>query len=163
MIQNRTAKKLTVYTEYKALCLGQIQHNISLSSTLHIFKHGVGCIMLWVCLSLAKSWRTSWFNLISNGHWETNSPFSKDNNLKHKAKYTLEFTEGWWHLHLGEWARGNDWSRISGMVSNIWRTGSPVYICSVPAIIVSRFPLRSIRCGSCWPRKHWMFLSTVLT
>ena len=28
----------------KELCLGKIQHNTSLSTTLHIFKHGGGCM-----------------------------------------------------------------------------------------------------------------------
>ena len=41
--------------EYKVLCLGQIQHNTSLSTTLQMFKHGSGCIMLWVCLSSTRT------------------------------------------------------------------------------------------------------------
>lgn len=30
----------------------------------------------------------------------------------------IQITGGWWHLHLGELARGNDWRRIRRMVSN---------------------------------------------
>ena len=41
--------------EYKALCSGKNEHNTSLSTTLHIFKHGGGCIMLGVCLSLERT------------------------------------------------------------------------------------------------------------
>ena len=37
------------------LSLGQIQHNTLLSTTLHTFKHSGGCIMLWVCLSSART------------------------------------------------------------------------------------------------------------
>ena len=42
--------KETLCPEYKVLCLGQIQHNTSLSTTRHIFKHDGGCIM---CHALA--------------------------------------------------------------------------------------------------------------
>ena len=44
------AKQYTFFPEYKVLCLGQIQGNTLLSTAIHIFKHSVGCIMLWVCL-----------------------------------------------------------------------------------------------------------------
>ena len=95
-------------TEYKALCLRQIHHKTSLSTTLHIFKHGGGCIMFWVCLSLA---RTRVFfrikiigvklstgkileeNLVQFAFQQTlvdKFTFQQENNLKHKAKYTLE-------------------------------------------------------------------------
>jgi hypothetical protein len=42
MLQKNMAKKFAFCPEYKALCLGQI------------LKHG-GCIMLWVCLSSART------------------------------------------------------------------------------------------------------------
>jgi hypothetical protein len=48
-------KIYTLCPEYKALCLGKIQHNTSLSTTLHIFKDGGGFVMLWVCLSSART------------------------------------------------------------------------------------------------------------
>jgi hypothetical protein len=45
------AKKLTLCPE----CLLQIQHNTFLSTTPHILKQGGGSIMLWVCLSSART------------------------------------------------------------------------------------------------------------
>jgi hypothetical protein len=81
----------------------------SLSTTHHIFKHGGGCIMLWVCLS---STRTKEFfllpkingielgkgkiveeNLVQSAFQQTlgdKFTFPQDSNLKHMAKYTLE-------------------------------------------------------------------------
>ena len=95
--------------EYKSLCLGQIQHNTSLSTTLHIFKHGGGCIMLWVCLSSSSNMKLFLFikrngielrtgktleeSLVQSAFQQTlgdKFTFQQDNNLKHKAKYTLE-------------------------------------------------------------------------
>ena len=89
-------------------CLGQIQHNTSLSTTLQIFKHGGGCIMLWVYLPAAKT--REFFRIQINGielstgkileenlvqsafHQALGDKFTlqQDNNLKHKAKSTLE-------------------------------------------------------------------------
>jgi hypothetical protein len=66
------AKKCTLCPEYKALCLGHIQHNTSLSPTLHILKHGDGFIMLWVCLSSART-REFCFGF-----------FLKQNRVKHR-------------------------------------------------------------------------------
>ena len=85
---------ILITPEYKALCLGQIQHNTSLSTTLHIFNHGGGCILLWVCLSLARirkffrikineielsTVKILEENLVQSAfqHWETNSSFSR--------------------------------------------------------------------------------------
>ena len=44
------------------------------------------------------------------------------NNPFHKSFTTKG---GWWHLNWGGWARGNDWSGISGMVSNTSNTWKP--------------------------------------
>jgi hypothetical protein len=41
------AKAFNFCHEYKVLYLGQIQYNTLLCTTLHIFKHSGGCIMLW--------------------------------------------------------------------------------------------------------------------
>jgi hypothetical protein len=81
------------YPEYKALCLGKIKHNTDI---LHIFNDGGGCIMLWVCLSLART-REYFYDkkqqntaknkilmiILSNRHWE--SCIQEDNTLKQKA------------------------------------------------------------------------------
>jgi hypothetical protein len=86
-------QKCTFCPEYKALCLGQIQHN-TLSTTHYIFKHAGDCIILWVCLpsagtggffwdkkKLTKAKRRqnpsgkTWLILLSNRHWEANRPF----------------------------------------------------------------------------------------
>ena len=57
-------------------------------------------------------------------------------------------TGGWWHLHWGERTRGNDWSGISGKISNTSNTWFPCVWChsirSVPDIIMSRSPLSSL-------------------
>ena len=55
ILPKNDAKKGTVWPKCKTLCLGQIQHNTSLSNSLLIFKHGGDCIMVWVCLILAKT------------------------------------------------------------------------------------------------------------
>ena len=44
------AKQMYFCPECKVFGLGQIQYNRLLSTTLHIFKHGGGYIMLYVCL-----------------------------------------------------------------------------------------------------------------
>ena len=87
----------------------KIERSTSLSTTLHIFKHGGGCIMLWVCLSSARfgevCFRTKINrlelstgkilkeNLIQSAFHQTlgdKFSFQQDNNLNNKAKYTLE-------------------------------------------------------------------------
>ena len=42
---------------------------------------------------------------------------------------TLHTTGGWWHLNWGGQARSNDWSGISGMVSNTPNTWPPGVWC----------------------------------
>ena len=45
------------------------------------------------------------------------------NYSRHNIRRYVYITGGWWHLNWGGRARGNGWSRISGMVSNtsnIW-------------------------------------------
>ena len=57
----------------------------------------------------------------------------------------LSLTGGWWHLNWAECVRSNDWSGISGMVSNTLNTWFPGVwchsMCAVPAIIMSCSPL----------------------
>ena len=82
--------------------MGKIQDNTSLSTTLHIFKHGSGSIILWVCLSLARigngielsTGKILEENLLESAFQQTlvdKVTFQQDNNLKHKAKITLEW------------------------------------------------------------------------
>ena len=91
-----------------------------LSTTLHIFKNGGGCIMLWLCLSSARTkeifriksnrieLRTSKIlkeTLVLYPFQQTlgnKSTFQQDNNLKHKAKYTLELLTKM-TLNVAEW------------------------------------------------------------
>ena len=40
----------------ESVMLGANQHNTSLSTTVHIFKHGGGCMILWLCLSPRRHW-----------------------------------------------------------------------------------------------------------
>ena len=81
--------------------------NTSLSTTLHIFKHGGGSNMLWVCLSSAMT--REFFrikgnvielstgkileeNLVQSAFQHTlgdKFTFQQDNYLKHQANYTL--------------------------------------------------------------------------
>ena len=81
--------------------------NTSLSTILHIFKQGGGCIMLWVCLSLSwtryggikingielSTGKLLEENLVQTAFYQTlgdKSPFQEDINIKCKAKSTLE-------------------------------------------------------------------------
>ena len=77
-------------------------------ATHHIFKHGGGCIILWVCLSSARTqefFRTKINrvqlstgkileeNLVQSTFQLTlgdKFTFQQDSNRKHKAKYKLE-------------------------------------------------------------------------
>jgi hypothetical protein len=111
-LQKNVAKKLTLCPLCKALCLGQIQHNTSLSTTPHIFKQGGGCIMLWVCLSLARTWefwgdkkevKTVEENLVQSAFQQTlgEKPFSwtiTQNNSKDILEYFTKMT-----LNATEW------------------------------------------------------------
>ena len=78
--------------------------------------------MLWVCLSstrirelfsikingtelnTGKILEENLFSLFSTRHWEINSTFQQDNNLKHKAKYTLVLLTKM-TLNVPEWPR----------------------------------------------------------
>ena len=53
IMQKHMAKEYTFWLKRKALCLGQI--NTSLSNCFLIFKHGGGCIVVWVFLISAKT------------------------------------------------------------------------------------------------------------
>jgi hypothetical protein len=72
-------------------------------TTVHIFKLGGRCIMLWVCFSLARTRMFFKDKIIHNRAKHRQNPrekpgsnlgdkftFQQDNNLKHKPKYTLE-------------------------------------------------------------------------
>ena len=76
--------------EYNVLYLGQIQYNTLLSTTLHMFKDSCGCIMLWVCLSLLKTGEEYLVKSVFHQTLGGEFTFQQDNNLKHKAKSTLE-------------------------------------------------------------------------
>ena len=108
-------RKLTLCPEHKALCLGKIPHNTSMSTTLHIFKHDGGCIMLWVCLSSARTRELCRIKInrieLSTGKIleEVQSAFQQtlgdkftfqqNNNLKQKAMYPLELlTKKTWNV-----------------------------------------------------------------
>ena len=116
-------------------CLGQIQHNTSLSTTLHIFKHGGGCIMLWVCFSLA---RTGQFlrikinrielstgkildeNLVHSAFQHTQGDeftFQQDNNLQQKAKYILVLLTKM-TLNVPDWP---SYSFDLNQLKNVWQ------------------------------------------
>ena len=89
--------------------------NTSLSTTLHIFKHGGGCIILWVCLSSARTTVGCFVRIKRNGIEENlvesafqqrlgdKFNFQQDNNLKHKAKYTLQLLTKM-SLNVPEWS-----------------------------------------------------------
>jgi hypothetical protein len=51
--------------------------------------------------------------------------------------HTLSTTGGWWHLNWGKRARVNDWSGISGMVSNTSSTWFDV----IPFAVFATIPL----------------------
>jgi hypothetical protein len=71
--------------------------------------------MLWVCLPSARTRKffrikingidlstgKTWVSMLSNRHWETFT-FQQDNNLKHKAKCTLELLTKM-TLNVPEW------------------------------------------------------------
>ena len=56
ILQRNVAKQFTFCPEYKALCLGQIQYNTFLSTTLHIFKHGWWLHHVMGMLVIIKDW-----------------------------------------------------------------------------------------------------------
>ena len=55
--QSNTAKKQQNNTLFGLNAKPSVwgKHNTSLSNCLLIFKHGGGCIMIWVCLTSAKT------------------------------------------------------------------------------------------------------------
>ena len=104
------AKKFNLCPECKALCLWQIQHNTSLSTTHHIIKRGGGSIMLWICLSSAKTReflriKRNGMELSTGNILEENMvqfafqltlgdkfTFQQGNNLKLKVNYTVNWS-----------------------------------------------------------------------
>jgi hypothetical protein len=101
----------------QTLCLGQIQHSTSLRNCLLIFQHGGGCIMIWLCLTLAKTGEFFWIkingterstgkmlveNLLQSALHQTlenELTFQQDNKLQHKDKSTVElFTKNSVHV-----------------------------------------------------------------
>ena len=70
--------------------------------------------------------------------------------LAHYLEYLPNTTGGWWHLNWGGQARGNGWSRMSGMVSNTWFPWFPCVWChsigSIPDIIMNLPPISSLHC-----------------
>jgi hypothetical protein len=84
------AKKCTLCPEYKDLCLGQIQDNTSLSTTLHIFKHGGGFVILWVCLSSART--MEFFGIKRNRVKLNTGRILAKNWIHYQNKIVLDFT-----------------------------------------------------------------------
>ena len=71
------------------LCLERIQHNTSLSTTIHIFKHGGGFFRGIKCYRIELSrGKILEENLVQSAFQHTLG--EKTHNLKHKGKYTLE-------------------------------------------------------------------------
>ena len=127
------AKHLTFCPEYKVLCLGKIQYNTLLSTTLHIFNHSGGCIMLWVCLSSLRTGEV--FRIKLNGMERSTSKilednlvqsafhltlgdeftFQQNNNLKHKAIFTLE-------LLTKKTANVPEWTILKFWLKSTWKS-----------------------------------------
>jgi hypothetical protein len=109
IMQKHMAKEYTFWLKCKALCLGQI--NRSLSNCFLIFKHGGGCIMLWVFLTSENTGeffriKINWIGLSTGNILEENLlkfallqrlgeefTFQQDNNLRPKNKSTLKLLE----------------------------------------------------------------------
>ena len=126
-------KKLTLFHEYKVFISGK-SNNTSLCTTLHIFKYGGGCIMLWVCLSSARTRQffmierngiqlcTSKIleeNLVQSAFQQTlgdKFTFQQQNNLKGKAKFTMELLTNM-TLNIPEWPT---YSFDLNQLENLW-------------------------------------------
>uniref|UniRef100_A0AAZ3S6B0 Transposable element Tc1 transposase n=1 Tax=Oncorhynchus tshawytscha TaxID=74940 RepID=A0AAZ3S6B0_ONCTS len=97
--------------------------------------HGGGCIMLWVCLSSARTreffrikrnrielstWKILEENLVQSAFQQTlgdKFTFQKDNNLKYKTKYTLELLTKI-TLNVPEWP---SYSFDLNRLENLWQ------------------------------------------
>ena len=67
--------------EHKVLCLGQIQYNTLLSTTLRVFKHSGGCVMLWVWLIIVKNWGVFQDKNKGNGAKHRQNPRGKQGSV----------------------------------------------------------------------------------
>ena len=109
-------KKSTLYPEYKVFIWGEIQHNTSRSTTLHIFKNSGGCIYGYVCHRQGL-WEE---NLVQYTFQQTmggKCTFQQDNNLKYNAKSKLELLTKK-VVHVPEWP---SYSFDLNLYENLWQ------------------------------------------
>jgi hypothetical protein len=120
------AKKLTSCPEYRALCLVQIQHitdyNSSYFEAWWRLHHVMG--MLAICRMQRNGIELSTGNILEENLVQSDFQktlgekftFQQDNNLKHKAKYTLELLTKM-TLNVPEWP---SYSFDLNLLVNLW-------------------------------------------